>query len=475
MGENYFGLTDAGKQRNNNEDSFIAQTAFKKKRILACVIDGVGGYDGGEIAAQLTRDTIIQSLEKKTAGEVIPEMVASLELANKRIFTEKETSRKNEKMACVVTLVIVDLEKNELSYAHVGDTRLYLFRDSSLVKITRDHSAVGFLEETGRISEAAAMQHPKRNEVNKALGYESDLPISADFFDTGESPFLPDDIILLCSDGLTDMVASSTIIEILKSGNNLKTCAQQLIDAANAAGGKDNITVVLVKNDKVPVKHEVTKPVLPIKNDSTSQSEDSSDFVTLANIDRADKKDKADNKKGNGLRNFLILLCIIFFSGFAWYFYKSLDIPETPKVVMPPTIKVVATNGFNLNDSIAGVLQNNTFSISSGQAVTVADSIFINKDSLHIIGNGSVLSADSMYKGAAFILSSTCKYVLLDSLTLSGFDIAIMVQNKGLHLKNVRFQNCDVPVQFQYQLPQNTFITGTQSDNIFNQQDSLHK
>lgn len=474
MGENYFGLTDAGKQRDNNEDSFIAQTAFKNKRILACVIDGVGGYEGGEIAAQLTRDTIIQSLEIKAGEEMIPTMVAALELANKKIFTEKVTSRKNEKMACVVTLVVVDLENNELSYAHVGDTRLYLFRDNSLVKITRDHSAVGFLEESGRITEAAAMQHPKRNEVNKALGYESDLPQAPDFFDTGESPFLPGDTILLCSDGLTDMVTSSTIIETLKSNNNLKNCAQQLIDAANDAGGKDNITVVLVKNDKVPVKHEPTKPALPIKNNGTSQSEDATDFVTLANIDGDDNQDKAEHKKGNGLRNFLILLCILFFSGFAWYFYKSLHIPETPKVVMPPPIKVAATGGFNLNDSIAATA-NNTFSLNPGQVTTITNSIFINKDSLHIEGKGATLSADSLFKGAAFILSSSCKYLLLDSLTLSGFNVAITVQNKGLHLKNVRFQNCAVPVEFQYQFPQNTFITGTQSDNSFNQQDSLHK
>ncbi len=475
MGENYFGITDAGKQRDNNEDSFIAQTAFKKKRILACVIDGVGGYDGGEVAAQLTRDTIIQSLEKIAATDVIPAMVASLELANKRIFREKETSRKNEKMACVVTLVIVDLEKNELSYAHVGDTRLYLFRDNSLVKITRDHSAVGFLEESGRITEAAAMQHPKRNEVNKALGYEPDLPPASDFFDTGESPFLPGDSILLCSDGLTDMIASSTIIGVLKSGKDLKTCAQQLVDAANAAGGKDNITVVLVKNDKVPVRHEATKPVIPVKNNGAIQLEDSSDFVTLAHIDDDNAQEKTGNKKGNGLRNFLIFLCIIFFAGFAWYFYKSLDKPEAPKLLMPPPETPVTTNGFNLNDSISGRVTNNIFSLSPGQVITVVDSIVINKDSLHIKGNGAMLMADSIYKGPAFILSSTCKYLLLDSITLSGFNVAILVQDKGLHLKNVRFQHCLVPVQFQSQLPQNTFISGTQSDKIFNQQDSLHK
>ena len=104
-------------------------------------------------------------------------------------------------MACVLTLAVVDIEKNKFYYAHVGDTRLYLFRDNTLVKVSKDHSFVGFLEESGRLTEEAAMQHPKRNEINKALGLGVKFSASDDYIETGESPFLPGDLLLLCSDG----------------------------------------------------------------------------------------------------------------------------------------------------------------------------------------------------------------------------------------------------------------------------------
>ena len=267
MGENYFGITDPGRQRTNNEDSFIAQTVFNKRFIVACVIDGVGGYAGGEVAAQLTRNEIIDHLDK-LPGNIIDHMVSALVNANERIIREKEVSPQNEKMACVVTLAVVDIEKNVFYFAHVGDTRLYLFRDGSLIKVTRDHSTVGFLEESGRLTEEAAMLHPKRNEVNKALGYETQIGLTKDFIDTGESPFLPGDIILLCSDGLTDMIPASKIISILNSEDNLPAKGQLLINAANDAGGKDNITVVLVHNDKSPVQHAVTKPLIALKKNN---------------------------------------------------------------------------------------------------------------------------------------------------------------------------------------------------------------
>lgn len=172
MGENYFGITNPGRQRKNNEDSFIAETIFNGQYIVACVIDGVGGYTGGEIAARLTRDAIVEQFENH-AGDIEQQMISAFENANERIVREKEVNPQNENMACVVTLAVIDIGKNKLYYAHVGDTRLYLFRDGSLVKITRDHSNVGFLEESGRLTETAAMQHPKRNEVNKALGYDT--------------------------------------------------------------------------------------------------------------------------------------------------------------------------------------------------------------------------------------------------------------------------------------------------------------
>ena len=168
MAENFFGITDTGKIRDNNEDAFIAKKVMNNKFIIACAIDGVGGYSGGEIAAEIARESIFENFAKPS-GNLIEAMKASFVLANQKIFAEKLQNKEHGKMACVLTLAVVDVSNNEFHYAHVGDTRLYLLRDHSLVKVTKDHSFVGFLEDSGRLDEDAAMKHLKRNEINKAL------------------------------------------------------------------------------------------------------------------------------------------------------------------------------------------------------------------------------------------------------------------------------------------------------------------
>jgi serine/threonine protein phosphatase PrpC len=473
MGENYVGITDKGKARDNNEDIFIAKKLFKKHCILACVIDGVGGYDGGEIAAQLTRDAIIEQLDR--VPEDLPAaMVSALASANQKIFKEKETNSQYDKMACVVTLAIADLEKNRFSYAHVGDTRLYLFRDRSLVKITNDHSTVGFLEESGRLTESAAMQHPKRNEVNKALGYEANLSLAKDFVDTGESPFLPGDMILLCSDGLTDMIPSAVIIDILQKKSNLKVKASELVEAANQAGGKDNITVVLVHNNKLPSKHEATKPPAVLKNTVDLQAE--IEPVQLREIEPVLQEATEEKRtKGRGLIMLLLFLCAISFAGFAWFYMKSREKEKEPKLLMPPPTPVRNVNEQNLADSIKNAANNKTVSLLPGQSLHLSDSLVIHQDSLHFRGNGAILKADSLYKGPAFVLSARTKYFLLDSVTLQDFKVGVLVQQKGLHLRNVRFTNCVVPVQLAQQFAPNAPISGAFVDNIFKPQDSLRK
>ena len=474
MDDNFFGITDPGKLRTNNEDSFITQTVFNDGFIIACVIDGVGGYAGGDLAAKITRDAIIHRMDK-LPDNIMERMLAAFEYANEKIFKEKETSKEYEKMACVVTLAIVDIEKNKFYYAHVGDTRLYLFRDNSLVKITNDHSTVGFLEESGRLTETAAMAHPKRNEVNKALGYETQIGLAKGFIDTGESPFLPGDTILLCSDGLTDMISSVQIIDILNTDDSLAGKGKQLIAAANEAGGKDNVTVVLVHNNKSPAQHAVTKPVT-----ITKKIIDEGKLVQLDNGDNHDSDSPVsltvpeEKKKRSPFFAVLGLLCLIFLAGFIWYFLKDLRYNE-PKILMPPPEKKERSlQEQNLIDSISKSLTR-TVSLNAGQQMYITDRIFIRNDSLHIKGNGVSLVADSSYKGPAFTLASSCKYILLDSLILENFDVGIAVMNKGLHLKNVEFRNCKTPIQLQYQLPQNKRISGTPSETLFHHEDSVAK
>ncbi|WP_207425391.1 PP2C family serine/threonine-protein phosphatase [Pedobacter sp. SYSU D00535] len=259
MAENFFGITDTGKLRDNNEDTFIAEKAMGDRFIIACVIDGVGGYVGGEVAAAIAKDAIQRHL-KEPVSNIINTMKEAFSSANERIQEEKQQIKQYDKMACVLTLAVVDVENNLFYYAHVGDTRLYLLRDHSLVKVTKDHSFVGFLEDSGRLSEESAMKHPKRNEINKALGFGQQIQLQKDYIETGQSPFLPGDTLLLCSDGLTDLVNKHEITSILSSASSLEQKGNQLVSAANQNGGKDNITVVLVHNSKKPVKAKVIKP-----------------------------------------------------------------------------------------------------------------------------------------------------------------------------------------------------------------------
>ncbi len=196
MAEYFYGITDKGKRREKNEDTFFARETIDERFLIAGVIDGVGGYEGGDIAAGIASAVIMENLETITE-DVIESLRHAIIAANEKINEEKKETGVHDQMACVLTCVVADIQNNKCWYAHVGDTRIYLLRDHSLVKISRDHSVVGFLEESGRLSEEEAMRHPRRNEITKALGFEEDIDTPEDFIETGESPFLPGDLLLI--------------------------------------------------------------------------------------------------------------------------------------------------------------------------------------------------------------------------------------------------------------------------------------
>jgi PPM family protein phosphatase len=263
MAEYYYGITDKGKRREKNEDTFFVREIMSRQLLVACVIDGVGGYTGGDVAAGIACSVLMKHLEKLSEN-VIDSLLQAMVAANTKINQQKKIGNKNEHMACVLTCAVIDIKNNKCWYAHIGDTRIYLLRDRSLIKISKDHSAVGFLEESGRLSEEEAMRHPRRNEINKALGFEEDITAADDFIETGESAFLSGDVLLLCSDGLTDMISSGKIVSVLTADKKLAAKAKALIDAANDAGGNDNITAVLVENNKQPQPKPAPVPVKKI-------------------------------------------------------------------------------------------------------------------------------------------------------------------------------------------------------------------
>ncbi|HEY1871007.1 MAG TPA: protein phosphatase 2C domain-containing protein, partial [Chitinophagaceae bacterium] len=459
MADNFYGITDMGKMRDNNEDNFIAQTILSGKYVTGCVIDGVGGYEGGEVAAALARSAILSTI-KKNSRNVIEVLTKALTTANQKINYEKQAKGENMQMACVATLALADIHENKFYYAHVGDTRLYLFRDHSLIKVSHDHSFVGFLEDSGRISEEAAMTHPKRNEINKALGFNEENFSEPDYIETGESPFLPGDILLLCSDGLSDMVNNKTITDILNSPESVKEKCKALIDAANAAGGKDNITVVIIRNNKLPLKQDATRPVAVKKNESLTEDaikvEKDGDFT----------HDHSERKKSS--INLFLIPGFVLLAVLAWFTYSVYSHRRDNKAIVNsdlPASKIVQkeklSGSINNSDSKEIFLEN---LFGQRQSTTINELLYIQKDSLHINGDGIRLIADSTYKGAAIILSRDCKYILLDSITLENFDIGISIKNNALHLKNVRFKNCRVPVLYEMQLQNDKNISGNISD-----------
>lgn len=237
-----FAQTDLGRKRNNNEDNYI-QRADQPTLVLLGVIDGVGGYAGGEVAAEICKEVVeagYPRLEQTSAVET--ELKALAIEANNHICTRQEIESELRKMSCVTSFALLDSEQELLHYAHVGDSRGYILRGDELIKFTHDHSAVGYMEERGVLSEEDAMKHFRRNEISKLLG-ESPLPLDSDYVETGSHSFYARDMVLFCSDGLTDLVKAEEIKTILQSELSLEAKAQTLIDKANSYGGKDNITV----------------------------------------------------------------------------------------------------------------------------------------------------------------------------------------------------------------------------------------
>lgn len=474
MAENYFGITDTGKVRTNNEDAFIAEPVLNGRFIAACVIDGVGGYAGGEVAARLAREAILDRL--RTSAEDITQMMKdALAAANANIYRERRESKENQQMACVLTLALADIENNKFYYAHVGDTRLYLYRDSSLIKVSHDHSFVGFLEESGRLTEEAAMQHPKRNEISKALGFDEHIN-TEDYFETGESPFLPGDTILLCSDGLSDMIGNNDITSILKTNDSLSAKGSSLIQKANEAGGRDNITVVLVHNDKIPAKHTATMPAAVVKETGVT-NEESKEVIIPGKGDHVHLTGGEEKPHRSSSVSVLSVLCIILLAAVLWLLYNTYLRKPGEQVVEKVTKPERNEQEQRFIDSINNPASKEVFVINTpgGQPIIINDSVFIQRDSLHIIGNGVTLQKGVAYAGPALILSDACKYILLDSLTIENFDVGILVQNKALNLKNVQFKNCRIPVQYQYLFPGNRAVTGRLSDSVMYAPDSASK
>jgi len=244
----FFGNTDVGRIRSNNEDAFIAQYIWDEKHVLAVAIDGVGGYEGGEIAASLAQKSIVEYLESYSNGERLELLKQAVIFANNRIYTERKNLPQYSSMSCVLTAILVETECRRINMAHIGDTRLYQYANGEIVKLSHDHSLVGYREEIGELTEEEAMKHPQRNVIGRDVGSQFLENSGNDYIEVESFPLIPNSILLLCSDGLCDMITSEQMKIELEKDLPVKDKVENLITAANNAGGKDNVTVVLVES-----------------------------------------------------------------------------------------------------------------------------------------------------------------------------------------------------------------------------------
>jgi len=234
--------TDTGLQRRANEDSMLVRSP------LFVVADGMGGAQAGEVASRLAVDTFKGGLADGSDPEA--SLLAQVEQANERI---NELSHANiEHAGMGTTITAVYLGEQDMVVAHVGDSRAYCLRDGELMRLTDDHSLVDELIRQGKLTPEEAEEHPQRSVITRALGPEPSVEVDVRTFRAR-----PGDVYLLCSDGLTTMLSEDELLDLLSSNPVLRDAGEQLIAAANAAGGKDNITVVLLRVEDVPAPGEL--------------------------------------------------------------------------------------------------------------------------------------------------------------------------------------------------------------------------
>lgn len=233
-------VTDVGQKRTTNQDFvFASDTPVGPLPNLLIVADGMGGHQAGDMASRYAAEVIVSHIKRSRERNPIRVLRSAIETANERVL---EKAAEDEELSGMgTTVVAATVVENYLYVANVGDSRLYLIRDH-IRQITRDHSLVGEMVRAGELSPEQARNHPNKNIITRAVGAGQKLEI--DFFD---EDLRKGDILLLCSDGLSNMVEDEEIEKIIKSGRELPKIAMDLIERANRNGGKDNIAVVLAQ------------------------------------------------------------------------------------------------------------------------------------------------------------------------------------------------------------------------------------
>ena len=291
-----YGISDRGLQRTNNEDNFIVADLTRKvvgvqnnrvtsellhheigtQGTLLAVADGLGGHERGEVASQLAVDVVVQTLFS-TAEQELPlqeRLVEAINTAHQAICTYHDSASSIRHMAS--TLTVVHVGPAAMTIVQIGDSRTYRFSNGKLTLLTEDQTIVQMMQKRGMLTDEEARNHPHRNVILQALGQGKAV---APVIET--LPWQEEESLLLCTDGLSSYVPHEQIEAILASGPDENTCCKRLVEAANTAGGADNVTVLLVRMITEPDAGQ-QRPALPPSADSSSSAENLSEVVSVA-------------------------------------------------------------------------------------------------------------------------------------------------------------------------------------------------
>ncbi len=236
-----YGMTDIGKKRVVNQDNiYVSTKPVGNLPNLFVVADGMGGHKAGDYASRYATDAVVESISANSETDIKKIITKAVEDANSLVF--KKTAEIEDFRGMGTTLVIAAISGDELTVANVGDSRLYLIEGSSIKQLTQDHSLVAEMVRMGQIDEQEARRRPDKNIITRAIGISE--VIHADFF---KSKVKSKEYVLLCSDGLSNMLEDSEMLSAVTSSDPLEKKTSMLIDLANQKGGKDNISVIIIE------------------------------------------------------------------------------------------------------------------------------------------------------------------------------------------------------------------------------------
>lgn len=240
---NVFSGTDVGLRRKINQDYvFASEFPVGKLPNLFLVADGMGGHNAGDFASRFVVNTVKELIEKSAETEPIPLIEAAIQKAN--ALLREEADKKEEFWGMGTTIVAATIIDGRVYVANVGDSRLYLIEQSGMKQITQDHSLVEEMVRIGQLTKEEARLHPDKNIITRAIGASATVQVDFFVFELEQK-----NQILMCSDGLTNMVEDAEIWKIACTDRILKVRAEELIRVANDHGGKDNIAVILIEPD----------------------------------------------------------------------------------------------------------------------------------------------------------------------------------------------------------------------------------